>query len=151
MSVAEVLHPGEQKETPQLTKKDKAALQTLVQEGVEVKSKMSKLQAREKEIKEAILPLMRAYAGDKQSAKFAVEKGLAEYKRDEKLAFGRDMEPVKDVLGDKFAEYFTEEVVLKPDTRKLKDLICDGDDALGMKLRTVTTLDVSESVSIKVN
>lgn len=142
---------SDEAEDTKFTRQHKNQLADLVTRGVDLQRKLAKVQEQLKEIKEQTLPLMRILAGKKQSEDFAVAGGVCKYKRDETLNFGKSFDPARDVLGKDWSAYFKEEIVIKPETRKLKELICDGDDPKGMALRNIATLDESESVSFKVN
>lgn len=136
---------------PKTKPKKLSALQLLVDEGVLLQSKINRLTEKLKSIKEKCLPHMRELAGEKQSSEFAVEGGVCKYKRDEAVGFGDNFDAARQVCGERFTELFREEIVIKPETRKIKDLLSDGDSQLGIALRNVTKLNVSEAVSFKPN
>ena len=125
----------------------------LVRKGMNLQIAKNALDEQIKAIKEELMPIMkaRAEAEGKQSFKFSVEEGVAEYTCKHSFGFGNDMDKIKEAFGKSFHTYFSEETVFAPKTASIKELLSNGDDPLSKKARKLGTLNQSDSVSLKPN
>ena len=115
---------------------------------VAIKKRMDADREALKSLQDRLLSRMRTMANGKVNFTLPVTGGAIIYKNIKGIEVS-SVDAAREALGARFIDYFDEKCEIVPNTKRLKELISDGDDQQGLKMRDLTYLVEKETITVK--